>query len=62
MLAFYFKSAVVVNFCFDLNICCLLVLANKLEKKEMCTKFLDSPSFKQVAFNWRSSFLDNRDD
>ena len=25
MLAFYFKSAVVVDFCFDLNICCLLV-------------------------------------
>ena len=35
MLAFYFKSAVVVHFCFDLNICCLLVLAVKLGKKTM---------------------------
>ena len=34
MLAFYFKSAVVVDFCFDLNICCLLVLAVKLKKKK----------------------------
>ena len=35
MLAFYFKSAVVVEFCFDLNICCLLVLAVKLKNKIM---------------------------
>ena len=54
MLAFYFKSAVVVDFCFDLNICCLLVLAVKLKNtqnkkqkqnqqktKNDCTKFLD---------------------
>ena len=33
MLAVYFKSAVVVDFCFDLNICRLLVLAVKLKKE-----------------------------